>query len=106
MPLTPKTFDLLVYLVERHGKLVQKSTLMAALWPDTSVEEANLAFQISALRKALGDGADGETLIQTVPTRGYRFVGSVALYQGARTPPAPVRAPCGLSQSRVGVVRR
>ena len=79
VPLTPKTFDLLVYLVERHGKLVQKSTLMAALWPDTSVEEANLAFQISALRKALGDGADGETLIQTVPTKGYRFVGTVAL---------------------------
>jgi len=77
VPLTPKAFDLLVYLVQRQGKLVQKVALMAALWPDTSVEEANLAFQISALRKALGDGAEGEALIQTVPTRGYRFVGSV-----------------------------
>ena len=72
--LTPKAFDLLVYLVERHGRLVEKSALMTALWPDTIVEEANLAFQISALRKALGDSED---LIQTVPTKGYRFVGEV-----------------------------
>ena len=72
--LTPKAFDLLVYLVERQGRLVEKSTLMVALWPDTIVEEANLAFQISALRKALGDSED---LIQTVPTKGYRFVGAV-----------------------------
>ena len=77
MSLTPKAFDLLIYLVEHHGRLVEKSTLMSALWPDTIVEEANLAFQISALRKALDDGAEGETLIQTVPTRGYRFVGVV-----------------------------
>jgi len=75
--LTPKAFDLLVYLVEHEGRLVEKSTLIAALWPDTIVEEANVAFQISALRKALDDGAEGETLIQTVPTRGYRFVGVV-----------------------------
>ena len=75
--LTPKAFDLLVYLVERQGKLVEKSTLMSALWPDTIVEEANLAFQISALRKALGDGGEGEGLIQTVPTKGYRFVAAV-----------------------------
>jgi len=72
--LTPKAFDVLVYLVEHHGRLVEKSTLMTALWPDTIVEEANLAFQISALRKALGDSED---LIQTVPTKGYRFVGEV-----------------------------
>lgn len=85
--LTPKAFDLLVYLVEHQGRLVEKSTLMAALWPDTIVEEANLAFQVSAVRKALDDGGEGETLIQTVPTRGYRFVGAV-------TPSlAPVRGP-------------
>ena len=75
--LTPKAYDLLVYLVEHHGRLVEKSTLIAALWPDTTVEEGNLAFQISALRKVLDDGGEGETLIQTVPTRGYRFVGVV-----------------------------
>src|SRR6476469_7151648 len=72
--LTPKAFDLLVHLVEHRGRLVEKATLMAALWPDTIVEEANLAFQISALRRALEDGGNGDSLIQTVPTRGYRFV--------------------------------
>jgi Tol biopolymer transport system component/DNA-binding winged helix-turn-helix (wHTH) protein len=75
--LTPKAFDLLVYLVERPGRLVGKSTLMSELWPDTIVEEANLAFQISALRKVLDEDRDSESIIQTVPTRGYRFVGDV-----------------------------
>jgi len=77
--LTPKAFDLLVYLVEHNGRLVEKATLMAALWPDTIVEEANLAFQVSALRKVLEDDGNGDSLIQTVPTRGYRFVGAVTL---------------------------
>ena len=75
--LTPKAFDLLVYLVERHGRLVTKQELLSALWPDTFVEETNLTYTVSALRKALGDGQDGELLIQTVPTRGYRFVAPV-----------------------------
>jgi DNA-binding winged helix-turn-helix (wHTH) protein len=77
--LTPKAFDLLVYLVEHQGRLVEKSTLMAALWPDTIVEEANLAFQVSALRKVLEDGGNGDSLIQTVPTKGYRFAASVTI---------------------------
>ena len=76
--MTPKAFDLLVYLVEHAGRLVTKQALMSALWPDTFVEEANLTFTVSALRKALGDGQDGEQFIQTVPTRGYRFVGPVS----------------------------
>ena len=69
--LTPKAFDLLVYLVERHGRLVTKRELMRALWPETFVEEANLTYTVSALRRALGEreGQD-EQLIQTVPTRG------------------------------------
>jgi serine/threonine-protein kinase len=75
--LTPKAFDLLVHLVERPGRLVEKQALMAALWPDAVVEEANLAYNVSALRKALGDGQEGEQFIQTVPTRGYRFVAPV-----------------------------
>jgi DNA-binding winged helix-turn-helix (wHTH) protein len=48
--LTPKAFDLLVYLVQRPGRLAEKRELMAALWPDTVVEEANLAYTVSALR--------------------------------------------------------
>jgi len=88
--LTPKAFDLLVYLVERAGRLVEKRELMAALWPDTVVEEANLAYTVSALRKALGDGQEGEQFIQTVPTRGYRFVAPV-VEQSPNHPTAPAR---------------
>jgi len=84
--LTPKAFDLLVYLVERHGRLVSKKDLLSAVWSDTFVEEANLSYTISALRKALGDGQDGEQYIQTVPTRGYRFLAPVA---GSEEPPVP-----------------
>lgn len=72
--LTPKAFDLLVALVENHGRLVTKEALMERLWPGTYVEEANLANNISLLRKVLGD-ADA---IQTVPRRGYRFAAGVA----------------------------
>ena len=50
---------------------------MDALWPSTCVEETNLTFTMSVLRKALGDGQNGEQFIQTVPTRGYRFVAPV-----------------------------
>ena len=74
VPLTPKAFDLLVCLVERHGRLIEKRALLSALWPTTVVEEANLAYTVSALRKVLDDGTDGPSAIETVPTKGYRFV--------------------------------
>src|SRR5579884_1618790 len=69
--LAPKTFDLLALLVKSSGRLLSKSELMAALWPDMFVEEANLSFQISALRKALAE--EGSQWIETVPKHGYRF---------------------------------
>ena len=74
IPLTAKAFDLLVTLVRRSGHLVSKDDLLRAVWPDTIVEEVNLTVNISALRKALGRGWSGKEVIQTVPTRGYRFV--------------------------------
>jgi Tol biopolymer transport system component/DNA-binding winged helix-turn-helix (wHTH) protein len=73
--LAPKTFDLLAALVKSNGRLLSKSELMVSLWPDTFVEEANLSFQISALRKALGE--DGVEWIETVPKHGYRFTATV-----------------------------
>ncbi len=85
--LTPKAFDLLVHLVQRPGNLVEKHELMAAIWPDTVVEETNLAYNVSALRKALGEGQDGEQFIQTVPTRGYRFVAPVQVHEIAEGRP-------------------
>jgi DNA-binding winged helix-turn-helix (wHTH) protein/Tol biopolymer transport system component len=72
--LTPKAFDLLLLLIENRGRLIEKEMLMKRLWPDAFVDEANLANNISLLRKALGDSAN---MIQTVPRRGYRFVGEV-----------------------------
>ena len=74
--LTPKVFDTLLVLVERSGSIVAKDELMQRLWPDSFVEEGNLAFNISMLRKALAEGSDLQ-FIETVPKRGYRFAASV-----------------------------
>ncbi len=77
VPLTPKVFDTLVYLVERHGRLVRKDELLEAIWAGSYVEEGNLPRTIHVLRKALAGGNDrGSQLqfIETVPTQGYRFV--------------------------------
>ena len=76
--LTPKAFEALVSLVEKQGRLIEKEELMAALWPDTFVEEANLAHHIWRLRKALNDTKEEERYIETVPKRGYRFVADVS----------------------------
>src|SRR3989440_2123907 len=75
--LTPKCFDLLVVLVENSGHLLEKEELLGRLWPDQFVEEGNLSFNISALRKALGEGRNGERFIETVPKKGFRFVAQV-----------------------------
>src|SRR5262250_700569 len=74
VPLTPKSFDLLLALVERHGHLLEKDDLLKKVWPDTFVEESNLSYNISLIRKALGNGENGLKFIETVPKRGYRFV--------------------------------
>jgi DNA-binding winged helix-turn-helix (wHTH) protein/Flp pilus assembly protein TadD len=87
--LTPKAFDLLVALVRRAGHLVLKEELLREVWPETIVEEVNLSVNISALRKALAsEGATNEA-IQTVPTRGYRFVTPVMARSAAVTPALP-----------------
>jgi len=77
--LPPKAFDLLLALVERHGRLLEKETLMRVVWPDTFVEEANLSYTISLIRKALGENGEGQQFIETVPKHGYRFIAEVRL---------------------------
>ncbi|HEY6118346.1 MAG TPA: winged helix-turn-helix domain-containing protein [Pyrinomonadaceae bacterium] len=74
VPLTPKAFEILLLLVERSGHLVEKDDLLKQVWPDTFVEEANLARHIWMLRKALGDENRDHRYIETVPKRGYRFI--------------------------------
>lgn len=75
--LTPKSFDLLVVLVENAGHLVEKAELMNRVWPDSFVEEANLSVKMSELRRALGETSNENQYVETVPRRGYRFVAAV-----------------------------
>lgn len=77
VPLTPKAFDVLCLLVEHGGAVVSKDRLLAAVWPDTMVEESNLAFQVSLVRKALGDRSEDPRYIATVPGQGYQFIAPV-----------------------------
>ncbi|MFN0110531.1 MAG: winged helix-turn-helix domain-containing protein [Blastocatellia bacterium] len=77
IPLTQKAFDVLMALVERRGQIVSKDELMELVWPDTFVEEGNLAQNIYTLRKVLGQTSDEQDFIKTIPKRGYRFVSSV-----------------------------
>jgi predicted ATPase/DNA-binding winged helix-turn-helix (wHTH) protein len=73
-----RALDVLFVLVARHGELVTKDELMSEVWPGIVVEENNLAVHISALRKILGQAADGKSYLQTVAGRGYRFVAPVS----------------------------
>ncbi|MGA9303901.1 MAG: tetratricopeptide repeat protein [Candidatus Sulfotelmatobacter sp.] len=77
MDLPPRAFDTLLVLVENSGRLLEKDALMRTVWRDTAVEENNLTQVVYLVRKALRDGEDGARYIETVPKRGYRFVGEV-----------------------------
>ena len=81
VPLAPKTFELLLLLVKTPGRAFSKQELMTALWPETFVEEANLSYQTSVLRKALGDG--GAHWLETIPKHGYRFTADVRIIPSA-----------------------
>lgn len=77
LPLPAKAFDTLLYLVERPGELLDKASLMQAVWPNAIVEENNLNQNISLLRRVLGECPRDRRFIATVPGRGYRFVAPV-----------------------------
>ena len=79
VPLTPKTFQILLVLVRHSKEIVTKDDLMKTVWPDTFVEEANLSRNIFLLRKALGESPQDHQYIVTVPGRGYRFAEDVHL---------------------------
>jgi DNA-binding winged helix-turn-helix (wHTH) protein/Flp pilus assembly protein TadD len=74
---TAKALDTLLLLIQRSSHLFEKSEIMEAIWPDSFVAEANLPVTIHMLRKALGDDGSEHRYIETVPKRGYRFVGGV-----------------------------
>ena len=78
VPVTPKGFDILFALMKANGSVLSKDDLLTAVWPDTFVEEGNLTFNISVLRKVLGAEGGEAGLIQTVPRRGYRLAVEVS----------------------------
>src|SRR6266849_2815634 len=87
-----RAFDVLAALVERAGEVVGKEQLIARAWPQTFVEESNLKIQVSALRRALGDGQGGNRYVITVPGRGYNFVARVRREEPSRASPPPTVA--------------
>ncbi|HEV2841113.1 MAG TPA: tetratricopeptide repeat protein [Chthoniobacterales bacterium] len=77
VPLTPRVFETLLFLVEHHDSVLDKERLMEAVWPDSIVEENNLTQNISTLRRVFGETPGSHHYIVTVPGRGYRFVAAV-----------------------------
>src|SRR5215813_1224830 len=77
--MSPKAVETLLALIERRGEIVSKEELLEAVWPDVVVEESNLFFYLSLLRKNLGTLKDGTPYVQTLRRRGYRFNGQVRL---------------------------
>ena len=90
VPLGSRALEILIALLESPGELVSKQELMARVWPNVFVEPANLTVHISALRRMLRDGRDGNRFIINIPGRGYKFVASVAAAHHQKMPLAVV----------------
>ena len=102
IPLTPKSFETLLALVEHGGHLIDKDELMKKVWPNTFVEEVNLAKNVSSLRKILG-GEQCDPYIETIPKRGYRFIAGVREVWAEDS--APIAAEPGIVSSSVDAVK-
>jgi DNA-binding winged helix-turn-helix (wHTH) protein/Tol biopolymer transport system component len=98
LALPPKALDVLFFLIDNRGRVIEKSEFMKAVWPDSFVEEGNLSQNIFLLRKTLGEGQDGQRYILTVPGVGYRFVPEVSEHD--EETPAGLRV--GAESSKVG----
>ncbi len=102
IPLPPKVAATLLVLLSNAGRMVDKSDLMKAVWPDTFVEEGALTRNISLLRKTLGDTGECAAYIETIPRRGYRFVAPVRVVRSGAVeevvPAAPIEVPAAQSE--------
>jgi DNA-binding winged helix-turn-helix (wHTH) protein len=85
IPLTPKAFDVLLFLAQNPNRLVTKEELLQAVWADTFVEEGNLTQYIYYLRKALGGNSEDTRLIVTIARKGYQFTADVTVDEAADT---------------------
>src|SRR5580704_3156084 len=94
-PLEPKSFRLLLFLIENPGRALPKEEIMAVVWPDTFVSDNSLARAVTQIRKALDDDPKAPRYIETVPSVGYRFVADCkeeTKEQGEETTPVPASA--------------
>jgi DNA-binding winged helix-turn-helix (wHTH) protein len=78
VPLQPKAFDLLVYLLERRDRVVARGELLQALWPGSDARAGTLSQALRAVRRALGDDGVSQRFVRTLRTRGVRFVAPLA----------------------------
>ena len=85
LPLMPKAYEILAYLVRNSGRVIDKDELLSEVWPDTSVEENNLTQNISAIRRMVGEKHRENRFIATVPGRGYKFVAPVTRVEHDQT---------------------
>lgn len=100
VPLRPMAIALLCHLALARGRVVPKEELLETLWPDGTGTEANLTVTVAAVRKALGEDAQGHQLVLTVPRQGYRFVGEIA----GTVPEAPEPEPTTLALLPIEIV--
>jgi predicted ATPase/DNA-binding winged helix-turn-helix (wHTH) protein len=100
-----RAFDILAALVERAGEVIGKEELIARVWPQTFVEEANLKIQVSALRRTLGDGQGGHRYVVTVPGQGYNFVAPISREETSPAPQPQISGPAETHNLPVTVTR-
>ena len=85
VPVEPQVFDLLLYLLKNRDRVVSKDDLIAGVWGGRVVSDSTLTSRINAVRNAIGDNGKSQTLLRTIPRKGFRFVGEVT--EGDATPP-------------------
>ncbi|PTT27131.1 winged helix-turn-helix domain-containing protein [Pseudomonas sp. HMWF021] len=101
-----RAMDILLILLAHAGEVVSKQQLMAAVWPDSVVEDINLRVHMAALRKALGDGQAGQRYIVTVAQRGYSFVAPLQVQSNEKRPAAQAPARHNLPVRRTRMIGR
>ena len=99
--ITPKAFDILCLLVSNHGRIVEKTTILETVWPQTTVEEGNLTVNISMLRRVLGETRKEHAYIVTIPGRGYKFVADVRMVAEHDARPVEAGADIGIPVAHV-----
>src|SRR5258707_14570055 len=100
-----RAMDILIALVERAGEVVSQRDLIDRVWPNVTVDDGNLRFNIAALRKSLGDGQHGARYVINVPGRGYCFVSPTTRSPHSDSAPSPV-APAGTAYGVPSRLRR